>query len=465
MKRALPFIGLGIVLLGVAGGGAAIAQRIEGERQYRRLLDAGEQALASGDSYAAIEAFSGALAFRPESMVAHFRRGEAYALQRRIDEAERDLRAASRLAPSAPQPLVALGDLFQSIGEDAQAADWYAQAADRLKDEDPSVLYRLSLAHYRAGAPAAAVDPLRRAVARNTSLPEAHYLLGLILRDTGDDAGAIEALERAVDLDPALMPAREELVDLYRAEGRAVDEMAQLQALASRDSQVMRRVDIGMAESRRGQFDGALGTLNSALDDSPNDSRIQLAIGRVYLARAERGGDPDATSRAIEALERALGGTARRSEGLALYGRALTLAGKYADAERILRDAVATSPIDLEAFQFLADVAERLGHHVIARDALVNLDALQGDTATPEARRLRARRIGTLSFRAADYREANEYLTFAAEGGLSDPALFAELAQARWLAGDRDGARAALARGLSAYPSDSSLQRLSRTLK
>ena len=41
------------------------------------------------------------------------------------------------------------------------------------------------------------------------------------------------------------------------------------------------------------------------------------------------------------------------------YGRALSLSGDLAGAERILREAVATSPVDLEAFEYLADAAER----------------------------------------------------------------------------------------------------------
>ena len=453
------------MLLGLTAVGATLVQRLQAERQYRRLLSVGEQALGAGDTYGAIEAFSGALAFRPDSMVAYYRRGEAYSLQRQTDEAVRDLRQATRLAPNAPQPLIALGDLFDAAGDFVQAADWYGQAAERLKDEDPTLLYRLALARYRSGTPASAVEPLRRAVARDDSSPAARYLLGLILRDTGDAPSAIASLEEAIRIDPSLTAAREELVDLYRAEGRTVEEMAQLQTLAARDNQMTRRIAIGMAEARVGQFDGALGTLNRALDTAPNDSRIQVAIGRVYLARAERGGDADAIPRALDVLERALGGTARRSEGLALYGRALSLAGNRADAERILREAVATSPIDLEAFPFLADVAEQLGHYVIARDALVNLDALQGDTVTFEVRRERAKRIGTLSYRAADYRSAADYLAFAVDGGLTDPATLGQLAQSRWLVGDHSGARSVLADALKASPLDPQLLRLAQTIK
>ena len=103
-------------------------------------------------------------------------------------------------------------------------------------------------------------------------------------------------------------------------------------------------------------------------------------LGRVHLARAEAGIAPR-SPRALAALERALGGTARRSDGLALYGRALHLSGDAAGAERLLQDAILHLPVDPDAFGYLADAAERLGHPLAARDALLNLDALEGDTA------------------------------------------------------------------------------------
>jgi tetratricopeptide (TPR) repeat protein len=397
MRRAVTLGGVAVVLLLLTALGATGVQHLYSDRQYRRLLADGERALASGDFYGAVEAFSGALAFRRDSMVAHLRRGEAYRGQRRYDEAMRDWREASRLAPQAPQPLVAMGDLFDATDRPGEAAEWYGQAADRLKGEDTALLYRLALARYRAGAPATAIEPLKQAAARNQGSAETHYLLGLAYRDTGQTANAIGALTTALAIVPDLVAAREELADLYRAEGRPVDEMAQLQALAAGDNQITRRVAIGLAEARQGQLDGALGTLSAALETAPNDSRVLLAIGRVYLSRAERNGDAQSLRGALGVLERALGGTAPRSEGLALYGRALHLSGDFTQAERILREAVSTSPVDPEAFQFLADTAERLGHHLIARDALMNLDALQGDTVPAETRAVRARRIDTLN--------------------------------------------------------------------
>jgi tetratricopeptide (TPR) repeat protein len=444
----------------------AVVRTIDGQRQYRQFLTTGEQALADGDMYAAIEAFSGALALRPDSMVAYYRRGEAYRAQNRTDEALANFREANRRAPDAAEPLIALGDLFDAQDEPAQAAVWYGLAAERLGDANPMLLYRLALARYKSGELTAALAPLERLVAKHDAFGEAHYLLGLARRDTGQPPeAAIAALEHAVKVAPGLLAAREELADLYRITGQRVQELRQLQALADADSQPSRRLAIAVAQADADQYDGALGTMSEILVRTPADSRAQITLARVLLARAEGRPDRAAVTRALAVLERALGGTARRSEGMALFGRALYLSGDAVTAERILREAVATSPVELDAFRYLADAAARLGHDIVARDALLNLDLLEGDTAPAIVRASRARRIGEWSLRADEPDRAAMYLASAVELGASDPQTLGLLARARWSLGELDAARDALKQALALAPRDPELQRLARTMR
>ena len=184
VKRSLALLGLVLVVGGVAIVAAAILQHLGGERHYRRLLAEGER--RSRPATATAQSKPSAAPWRSgrsrwSRTFDGPRRTEA---RRRDDEALRDLREAVRLAPDAPQPLMALGELYDLRGDAAQAAAWYAQAAEQLRDENPALLYQLALARYRTGSPAAAKDPLRRLVARNDSIAEAHYLLGLVYRDT-----------------------------------------------------------------------------------------------------------------------------------------------------------------------------------------------------------------------------------------------------------------------------------------
>ena len=460
VKRTLAVAALVVV----AAVGVLVIQDANRDRNYAQLLQTGQEALDRGNTYAAIEAFTGALTLRPDSMVAFYHRGEAYRAQHRDDEAVRDFRAAIRSAPDAPQPLVALGDLYD-LTDPAQAALRYGQAVAQLRSDDPTLLYKLALARYRAGSPAEALDPLRRALARNDSLGEAHYLLGLVYRDTLRPDAAIASLERAVKLTPGLVAPREELADVYRTRGRYVDEMTQLQALSTLDDLTGRTVDIALAEARQGQFPAALGTLARAAAHASSDSRVQLALGRVYLASAERTGDGTSISRALDALAKARGKTARRSEDLALFGRALSVAGDDERAERILREAVATSPVEPEAFSYLADASERLSHFAEARDALATLDVLQGDTASADLRATRAQRIGALSLRTHDIAAALDYLSQAVAAGKKDGRTLGQLAQARFQSGDRAGAQDALAQALALEPRNGELQRLRRQLR
>jgi tetratricopeptide (TPR) repeat protein len=460
VKRIFALVA-GAALLAVAA--VLLEQRVEGDRQYRDLLAAGDEHLASGDTGTAIEAFSGALALRPSSMVAHLRRGEAYRADRRDDEAVRDLLDAARLAPDSTAPALSLGDLYDAERDWPRAANWYGQAASKL--QTPALLYRLALARYQSGAAAAAIDPLERIVARDDTAGEAYYLLGLAYRDTRRPEEAVKALERAVRIAPSLLPAREELADLYRTQGRAVDEMAQLQALAVLDEHPARTVAIAMAETRTGQLDASLATLSEVARADPADPAVALAVSRVFLTRAERTLDRPSAIRALAVLSSAPADGLATSERMALLGRAQYLAGDWSRAERTLTDAVRTAPVDIEAFGFLADAAERLGHDVDARDALANLDTLQGDTASASARASRARRMGTISLRLGDAASAARSFAQATDLGLADASTLAWLAQARWQAGDRSGARAALTRAAAADGHNPDVARVARLVK
>jgi tetratricopeptide (TPR) repeat protein len=461
VKRVATLVGVVVI----AAAAVATVERLNKDRRYQELLADGERALDLGHSYPAIEAFSGALALRPTSMVAYYRRGEAYGQQGQFETAVRDLRAARALAPGARQPLEALGRLYERRQNYAEAARWYALAADTLRDADPALLYSLALARYRAGDPAGAREPLRVAIASDDSLVRAHFLLSLVYRDSQEPERAIGSLQRAIKLAPSYLAPREELADIYRALGRTAEERAELAALAGAAGRVSRTVALALADIRAGRLEAAQLALVAAEASAPDDSRVALAVGRLHLARAEGGHAPGALPLAIRALESALGGTARRSEGLALYGRALYLSGDVAAAEQILRDAVRTSPVDPEAFAFLADAAEAARHHGEARDALLSLDALEGDTVTPAIRAARAARIATLALAADDPATALRVLDGAVASGATDPRTLALLSRARWDAGDRLGARLVLAEAVARHPLDADLERLTRLFR
>ncbi len=374
MKRFI----VGVLALAAGMAGVFVYTGVTREREYRRLAAAGDEALAADQTVLAIEAFSGAIALKSDSMLAYLKRGETYRRRGDLVSALRDLRTATRLDPVATRPLEQLGDVNYALGDYARAAERY-DAYVQLDDRSSTVFYKLALARYRMGLVAAAIPPLRQALGVDDQFAEAYYLLGLCLREQQQLAEALEALHVAVDLAPGLIPAREALVDLHASLGQTRREIEQLEALAALDAgRPDRNIELGLAYARAGQTDLAVLTLGRTAEQHPDPPRVYAALGRVWLNIAEQRGDRVALGKALEALQ-SLVGTTATSEALTLHARALLLAGDYGLARRVLLQATDRFPVDPSAYRLLADLAETEGDFVTARDAFIKYQLLSGD--------------------------------------------------------------------------------------
>jgi tetratricopeptide (TPR) repeat protein len=450
-----------MTLLVVAAVGAAVAyQAAARQRDYSALLTRGDAALRAEQTAGAIEDYSGAIALRPDSMLAYLRRGQTY--QRRgdrgdLEAAVRDFRRAAALDPTATRPLEALGDALYQLQRYDRAADAYERSV-RLDDRSARVTYKLALARYRSRDFDAALTVLDEAVRLDDRLADAHYLLGMCLREKGRTTDAVRAVERAVSLEPGFIAAREELAELYAATGRRAEQLEELQVLAGLDrDHAERQVAIGMAHARRGRWDLAVLTLGSALDRHPTEPEIYRALGRVWLERPRD--DPAFLSKAREALERVASNPSATSESLTLYGRALLQAGEVDAAERTFQQAASRFPIDPAALLLYASTAEKRNHLGAARTALIQYGDLTSSNADFVSR---AARIAAWSLRLNDPRTAAAWFDRAASASPNDLTLVAALADAQLRSGDRAAAQAALARGLEKDPKSPQLLALAR---
>lgn len=458
MRRVLLALGiLGLVTVSVTVG----LQTAGRERSYRSLLARGDEALGAGDTFGAIEAFSGAVALRPDSMLAHLRRGESYRRRGELEAATRDFRASATLDPAAPLPLELLADVYVARQRFDRAVDTYERRL-RLDDRAPRVHYKLALALYRRGQIDRAMSSLTSAIALDPRMPDAHYLLGLCHRDQQRPEEAVDAFERAVTLAPGLIPAREELATLYDRAGRYPSQLEQLQVLAALDSaHVERQIAVGVAHARAGHPDAAAVTFANALERSPDDPRVYQELGRMWLDVGITRDDPEAIRKAIDALHHLAAGPAASSEGWSLYGRALARNGELDAARRVLEQATKRFPVAPEALAALADVAEQQHEAEAARAALLDYHALVGDDASVTAR---AGRLGILSLAANDVPSAQLWLQRALASEPANPRWLKGLAEADAQAGDVDVAKASLAKALDVAPTDADLLALKRRL-
>lgn len=444
MKRVLA----GIVLLALTAAAVYGYTLSERERSYRQKIAEGDAALAHDNIAAAVEAFSGAITLKAGSMLGYLKRGQAYRRRGELAAAIRDLRRASEIDPSATRPLEELGDAFlaDTPPRYPSAAERY-EAYVRIDNRAPRVLYKLAFARYNDGHVTAAIDALHASLALDPDVAESYYLLGLCERAVQHLDLARDSLERSIARQPTLLHAREELADLYGVMGRTEARLEQLQALTALDPRPAREIALGMAYDRAGQAERAVVTLGHAAERYPDVPYAYVALGRVWLEIAQARHDRVALSKALEALEGAVGND-DSSEALALFGRALLLTADAETAERMLQEATRKQPVDPLAFYYLAEAAQRLSHYTVARQALLDYTALRGDEADPRKRSAEAVRLGELSLRASDPASAATFFLKAADEASSDPALLARAADAQLRAGDRTAARSTAARAL-----------------
>jgi tetratricopeptide (TPR) repeat protein len=460
VKRALVLTGL--LAIGAVTGALAYRSAAR-DRSYRVLIASGEAALAADETLAAVEDFSGAIAVRPDAMLARLRRGETYRKRGELEVAARDFRAAATLDPTATRPLEALGDVLFAQARFKRAAETY-EARLKLDERSARVRYKLSLARYREGAIDAALGEAQRAIALDPQLADAYYLSAMCLRDKGKLADAVEPLQQALQRVPAMVPAREELADLLGALNRHREQIEQLRLLASSDTRnVERRVALALAEARQGEPDAAVATLSAALEQASDPSAVHTALGRVWLEVAATNRDrPEALSRALESLERGASSFTATSETKALYGRALVLAGQLDAAEQLFAQAIERFPVDPTAFRDLALVAERLGHTDRARTALIQYASLVTDDATAAQQALR---IGSLSMKLNDATGALPWLQRALASRPDDIETLTLIADAQLRTGDIVGARASTLRVLMLEPDNRQAKALSARLR
>lgn len=459
MRRTLAVV----VFVAVAGVAGALAfSALANEREFARLIAAGDQAVAGERHFEAIEAFSGAIARKPDSMLAHLKRGAVYQNQSEFDAALRDLREAVNLDPGALLAIELLGDVNASLNRAERAIERY-EAYLNLDERNARIHYKLGLSRYRAGRNDAAATALQQALKLDPALGDAYYLLGLVQRDQDNLPAARRSLEEAARRLPASQTApREALAEVYALEGEPTKAINELEALAALDTaRADRLVAVGLAQARAGREEAAVLTLGRAVDRFPEAPLAYAALGHVWLTTAQRRGDRVALNKAIEALQLAAARSDATSDTWAELGRAWALAGDRMAAERALRQAVARVPVPPEAYLQLADLTNRDGRIQDTRDALLKYATLVGDDK-PLAEV--STRIADLSLRLGEPALAVRWFERAIDESGSSTALQVRLAEAALKSGDPGRARHAIDEGLAADPGNRQLLQMKQRL-
>ena len=126
------------------------------------------------------------------------------------------------------------------------------------------------------------------AIKKNPKQADAYYYLGLVMDKTGDRAAAEKNYKTALDLQPELQEAAENLTAIY-VEGQKYDEAIAIarKALARNARNAEMSLNLAFALSGKGDVEGATKAFDDAVKLAPNDARFYLAYAQ-HLGAAKK---------------------------------------------------------------------------------------------------------------------------------------------------------------------------------
>lgn len=162
----------------------------------------------------------------PRSDQLHLQRGIALAMKERFDDARSEFDAAVKLAPGKSLGHIALGLILMQMDRAGEAVTLLRERAQAGRG-DYLVLWFLGEALNRSGAlsespeEAEALNALARSVELNPGVPQARVLLAKLLARRGQLDLAVQHLTRALELDPENVSATYQLAQVYQKKGNS----------------------------------------------------------------------------------------------------------------------------------------------------------------------------------------------------------------------------------------------------
>jgi CHAT domain-containing protein/lipoprotein NlpI len=301
-----------LVLCWAAASGAAPAdttaeKAVPAYVGIRRLLGAGQYAKAVEKAHAAAR-------LEPRSFRVYEAMVEGYRGLNALPQAQQDLAARVEQDPENPALHYGLGLAQQNAKEDARALESFRRTI-ALAPEFALAYRELAYEHQQLATLGDAAAELEGDVADHPDHANAHYALGFVYSFQGDQARALEHLDRALALDPGLL-------DAYRYAGQLRLAAGDFETSLELSRELLRRADALADPVYRGFACNALGNASLRLADYANGAGYYLDALATQRQLGDRQGQWS-TLNGLGVLYDSLGVSARAR---AFYSEALTLA-------------------------------------------------------------------------------------------------------------------------------------------
>ena len=379
MKKLL----LGIVIVPLlAGAGFAGYRALSREYRYSQLVQLGDQLLAEGLPFQASRTYGTAIGIRPAEPMAYIKRAEAERTQGNFSPAVEDLEKAEILSTDVLLVSRRLADAYDELGRFGDAALHYERVLE-LDPTSPEVLEKLGLVHFRAGQEAEAIDVLNRATNSRTGSWKPFYLRGAVYRSIGLLDKAESDFLKALELGPEATLARTALIELYIDTEQVSKTMPLVQAEIDHNPGAAQPY-LRLADVHRlsGNSIDAIEAVTLALQREPHLPAAYLRLGELWLDEDSKGDDPVALEKAVAALQSVAKMDPSNGRAALALGRAyLAMGDERRSFEELQRAGVAT-PVQAEAHHLLGDLYRTRGNHAEAVTAYHIFLMLKGDSPT-----------------------------------------------------------------------------------
>ncbi len=261
-------------------------------RAYQAYYSLGTVEERLGDS-AASSSYKQAFTLVPDYEPAIVSYGLLLARRGSLSDADRFLTDKRGQMPKSAAVAGALAEV-KSLQRNTGDAQRIAQEALKLNpDYRPAMVTiardhyrnrRLDLALYALQAILDGFEPVDENPPRDKDNPEALLLRGLILREQGQRAGAMEQFRKAVAKRPDLVEARVQLGTMLMEAGNAAEAMPVLEGALRYDSSVVAaHLALGDAYRLLGRYDDARRELDLVVSKDANLPEPHYNLGLLYL--------------------------------------------------------------------------------------------------------------------------------------------------------------------------------------
>jgi tetratricopeptide (TPR) repeat protein len=278
----------------------------------------------------------------PQLWEAHLELGRAMQESGHTTEALAEFRQVLSVQPNHPVALLEAGRLLANAGDASEAQELFDRLTRLYPTNAEGHISYLQLL-IRMGEIQRAVAEGQRAVQADAARPDTHFYLAEAYEVQGDWPRAAEQYKATVERDPTHFEALIRLARSLFNDDRYLDSMqASQSAINLRDTDPQPYRWKAEAQLALGDSNGALASLRTALELSPNYADALALASRAYTMQGN-------LPVAVDYAGRATQGEHDNPAGALSLGETYLIAGRYQEALQAFGAALQTSPTSARA--------------------------------------------------------------------------------------------------------------------